>query len=148
MDSGPSSLHGSSTFQRFSQHEKFCINPLTEAFFQHLHPLYFFRLKKTCMSEGVKILSRRLYELYREQKRRLLYSWCNSVYLLCTKSCFSKQKKKEKYNPTVSTVHNTHILLQNTNPSSAMVSQNKALCNNAGLHCSCSQAVNSVRELI
>lgn len=29
-----------------------------------------------------------------------------------------------------------------------MVSQNKAFCNNAGLHCSCSQAVNSVRELI
>lgn len=29
-----------------------------------------------------------------------------------------------------------------------MVSQNKAPCNNAGLHCSCSQAVNSIRELI
>lgn len=29
-----------------------------------------------------------------------------------------------------------------------MVSQNKALCNNAGLQCSCSQAVNSIRELI
>lgn len=100
MDSGPSALHGSSTFQRFSQHEKFCINPLTKAFFQHLHRMYFFRLKKTRMSEGVKILARRLYELYREQKRRLLYFWCNSVYLLYTKSCFSKQKKKEKYNLT------------------------------------------------
>lgn len=81
---------------------------------------------------------------------KLPCSWCSSpVYLLYIKSCFPEHnKKKSTTKPAASIVHNNHILLFNTNLSSAMVSENKALCNNAGLQCSCSQAVNSIRELI
>lgn len=82
----------------------------------------------------------RLYDLVPMAVMRLLCSWCNPVCLLYTKSPFPKQNKKEKYNQT-SCLHGTQYPYPPLQQISlAMISQNKAFCNNAGLQCSCSQA--------
>lgn len=110
-----------------------------------------FHLKKKCMSEAVKILVRRLYDLVptaEEEQDFTILGATLFIYFIQNPVSPSRIRKKSTIRPTAPIVHNIHIFLSSTNLSSATVSQNKALCNNAGLHCSCSQAVNSIRELI
>lgn len=151
MDSGPSAFRGSSTFQSSSEHKNPVLSLWPELFFSICTLMGCFHLKKKCMSEAVNILARRLYDLVPtagEERDFYIFGATLFIYFIQNPVSPSRIRKKSTTKAAASIVHNTHILLSNTNLSSAMVSQNKALCNNAGLQCSCSQAVNSIMELI
>lgn len=151
IDSGSSAGRGSSTFQSSSERKNPVLSLWPKLFRSIITLMGCFHLKKKGISEAVKILARRLYDLVPTAGEERDFSILGAtlfIYFTQNPVSLSRIRKKSTTKPTASIVHNTHILLSNTNLSSAMVSQNKAFCNNAGLQRSCSQAVNSVRELI
>lgn len=95
-----------------------------------------FNLKKKCVSEAADILARELYGLVPRIGEKRDFSILGTTlfnYFKQNPISPSKIRKKNTTKPAASIVYNTHILLSNTNLSSFVVSQNKALCNNAGL---------------